>query len=115
MKLWETIRQTCKTNNITIEACERCIYSWKCRCDKFCKLQGLVEGQRIGCPSFWTKDRHPSDAKIREILGIKKTKDVELNLDREVLVQLTLEAHELNITLNQHIVNIMHNMVEQWG
>ena len=38
---------------------------------------------------------------------MKVTKDIELELENEVLLKLTLQAHELDLTLNEHMVNII--------
>ena len=38
---------------------------------------------------------------------------VELNLEREELFQLMLSAHEQDITLNQHVENILRLMIEE--
>ena len=33
--------------------------------------------------------------------------DVDIDIDDDLLLKLTLQAHELNITLNQHVCNLL--------
>jgi len=40
-------------------------------------------------------------------------KEVELELDDNIILKLAMEAHEKNITLNQHINNILKEFIEQ--
>lgn len=39
--------------------------------------------------------------------------DVELELDNDVIVQLALEAHRRDVTLNQLLNDILREMVEK--
>ena len=36
----------------------------------------------------------------------KETKEIELNLDNEILIKLALDAHKRNVSLNTHINDI---------
>jgi predicted HicB family RNase H-like nuclease len=38
---------------------------------------------------------------------------VELELPEDVIVRLALDAHEQDITLNQHINNVLHKALQE--
>ena len=40
--------------------------------------------------------------------------DVPIDLDRDTLFQLMLSAHEQDITLNQHVENILRIAIEKY-
>ena len=42
----------------------------------------------------------------------KETKEIELNLDNEILIKLALDAHKRNVSLNTHINDIFKKEIQ---
>jgi len=42
----------------------------------------------------------------------KETKEIELNLDDEILIKLALDAHKRNVSLNTHINDIFKKEIK---
>ena len=42
----------------------------------------------------------------------KETKEIELNLDNEILIKLALDAHKRNVSLNTHINDIFKKEIK---
>ena len=42
----------------------------------------------------------------------KETKEIELNLDYEILIKLALDAHKRNVSLNTHINDIFKKEIK---
>jgi len=39
--------------------------------------------------------------------------DIGIDIDDDLLLKLTLQAHELDITLNQHVCNLLDNEMKR--
>ena len=42
----------------------------------------------------------------------KETKEIELNLDDEILIKLALDAHKRDVSLNTHIIDVLRKEIK---
>jgi len=42
----------------------------------------------------------------------KETKEIELNLDNEILIKLALDAHKRDVSLNTHIIDVLRKEIK---
>ena len=42
----------------------------------------------------------------------KETKEIELNLDDEILIKLALDAHKRYVSLNTHIIDVLRKEIK---
>ena len=42
----------------------------------------------------------------------KETKEIELNLDNEILIKLALDAHKRDVSLNTHIIDVLKKEIK---
>ena len=42
----------------------------------------------------------------------EETKEIELNLDNEILIKLALDAHKRDVSLNTHIIDVLRKEIK---
>ena len=73
------------------------------------KAQDAIE---LLTESEWTEYNRDREKRSRGIVIQNDSSSIEIDLDKGDALKLALKAHDQNITLNQHIINVLKHQLE---
>ena len=76
------------------------------------RRRGEVPEKATMTESEWTEYNKDREKRSRGIVIQDDSSDIEITLDKDDALKLALKAHDKNITLNQHIINVLKVQLE---
>ena len=76
------------------------------------RRRGEVPEKATMTESEWTEFNKDREKRSRGIVIQDDSSDIEITLDKDDALKLALKAHDKNITLNQHIINVLKDQLQ---
>mgnify|MGYP001235982893 FL=1 len=74
--------------------------------------RGKIPEKATMTESEWTEYNRDREKRSRGIVIQNDSSSIEIDLDKGDALKLALKAHDQNITLNQHIINVLKHQLE---